>query len=70
MKITSYKDIENALAKTEKDFIDYYLDYWNDFLTIGGYARYYGITENKAAKRISIGRKMFNAPKYKHVWGA
>ena len=50
--------LEAQVEAAATTFQDYYLDWLNDFLTIGGYARYYGITEAKAEQRINIGRKI------------
>lgn len=61
MKIASYKDIDDAIEKTADKFQAYFLDYWNDFLTIEGYARYYSIPMDEANQRINIGRKIHNA---------
>ena len=49
-----------AIAKIKKKADDlfqaYYLDHFNDFLTINGYASYYGIDRAEALERIEIGR--------------
>ena len=61
MSTLTMKQIENTVTATGLKFQNYYLDYLNDFLTIGGYARYYNITETDANKRINIGRKIHEA---------
>lgn len=37
-----------------------YLDYVNNFLTVGKFASYYGISEEKANRLINLGRKIHN----------
>tara|TARA_R110000803_G_scaffold138778_1_gene205546 strand:+ start:1364 stop:1549 length:186 start_codon:yes stop_codon:yes gene_type:complete len=56
----TYKEIETAVENTATQFQNFYLDYLNDFLTVGGYASYYGISEKTANQRINIGRKVHN----------
>ena len=41
--------------------IDAYLDWFNNFLTIAGFARHYGITEQSARQLIKSGREQHNA---------
>lgn len=36
-----------------------FLDYYNDFLSISGFAKYYGIPEKKAKKIIQKGRTVY-----------
>jgi hypothetical protein len=35
-----------------------YIEWFNDFLTIGGYADYYHISDERAERIISLGRKL------------
>ena len=48
-------------TKTEKTPIDqsaeaFFIEWYNDFLTVKGFAAYHGIPENKALKLIEQGR--------------
>jgi len=40
--------------------MDLYGEYWNDFLSLAGFASYRGMTEAKAERVINIGRKLWN----------
>jgi len=40
--------------------IDCYLDYWNDFITIEGYASHYDISCELAENLINTGREFYN----------
>ena len=42
----------------QKQLIEIYLDYVNDFLTIGRFAEYYNLTPNHAKMLLSIGREL------------
>lgn len=44
---------------TEQYYLDSYIDYRNNFLTIGGYADYYHIDYNDAEFIINKGRKIY-----------
>ena len=46
------REINSALHKLEL----FYLDYFNNFITIAKFAEFYGITENKAVTLIAIGQ--------------
>jgi len=35
-----------------------FLDYFNDFLSIAGFAEYYGISETKALRVIKLGKQI------------
>jgi hypothetical protein len=37
-----------------------YLDYFNNFLTVGAFADYYGISDEEAEFVIEVGRKLNN----------
>lgn len=41
-------------------YVELYLDYINNFLTVGRFAEYYGMSENYANHVIEIGRKLNN----------
>ncbi len=43
--------------------IDCYLDFWNDFLTIEGYASHYNISYELAENLINTGREFYNLEK-------
>ena len=58
MTLQSYEDIEHAIEQATRQYEAYYLDYWNNFLTVDGYAKYYGITREEAEQRIKAGRKI------------
>ena len=40
--------------------IDCYLDFWNDFLTVEGYASHYKISYELAENIINTGREFYN----------
>ena len=46
------REVNNALHKLEL----FYLDYFNNFITIAKFAEFYGITEKKAVTLIAIGQ--------------
>ena len=46
------REVNSALHKLEL----FYLDYFNNFITIAKFAEFYGITENKAVTLIAIGQ--------------
>ena len=52
--------VTEAIKGAEKKFESYYLDYFNNFLTYGGYADYYWLEDDEAAKRIDLGRVIHN----------
>ena len=58
MKKLTVKEIKTAVEEAADTFEGYYLDWVNDFLTIEGYAEYYGLELAKAKSRISTGRKI------------
>ena len=37
-----------------------FLDFWNDFLTIEGFADYYWMSDKRAETIITIGRRIYN----------
>lgn len=39
-------------------FVSMYLDYRNNFLTVGAFADYYGISDKNAKRIIDIGRQI------------
>ncbi len=43
---------------TEETLVKIYLDWVNNFLTVGRYAEYYGIDETEALWTITEGRKL------------
>jgi len=46
------REVNSALHKLEL----FYLDYFNNFITIEKFAEFYGITEKKAVTLIAIGQ--------------
>ena len=46
------REVNSALHKIEL----FYLDYFNNFITIAKFAEFYGITEKKAVTLIAIGQ--------------
>ena len=46
------REVNSALHKLEL----FYLDYFNNFITIAKFAEFYGITEKKAVTLIAIGQ--------------
>ncbi|MDJ1139614.1 hypothetical protein [Marinicella marina] len=58
-------DFNKIRALTIQDLIDCYLEYFNDFLTLGGFADAYGLTEDNQKKGmdtakliIDLGRRL------------
>jgi hypothetical protein len=45
---------------SDKQIINLYLDYVNNFLTVKRFANYYNISESRALKIIDKGRKLLN----------
>jgi hypothetical protein len=41
----------------DSEAIKLYLDWWNNFITLGAFADYYGMTEHEALTMINVGRK-------------
>ena len=39
-----------------------YLDWINNFLTIGGFADHYGLTDRQAEILINLAREVYNSP--------
>ncbi len=60
MNIQSYSDIEQAIEATATHYQNLFLDYVNNFISVEGFARYYGYGTEEAEKTISIGRKIHN----------
>lgn len=56
--IPTQKQLEDAADKAVDDFVDMYLDWVNNFLTIEVFAEHYDITIEKANRVINIGRKV------------
>ncbi len=50
------REINSALYKFEL----LYLDYCNNFLTVERFAKFYGISTNKALKLIKLGKEINN----------
>ena len=51
------REINEALWKLEL----FYLDYFNNFITATQFAKFYGISEEKALKLIDIGKTINNS---------
>jgi len=45
---------------TQKQLIDIYLDYRNNFLSVDGYASHYGLPYDLAASLIIYSRELYN----------
>lgn len=52
---------------TEQYYLDSYIDYLNNFLTVGGYADYYHIDYNDAEFIINKGREIYQAKQPKRI---
>lgn len=52
---------------TEQYYLDSYIDYLNNFLTVGGYADYYHIDYNDAEFIIKKGRKIYQDKQPKRI---
>jgi len=51
------REINEALGKLEL----FYLDYFNNFITVTKFAEFYGISEEKALTLIDIGKTINNS---------
>ena len=51
------REVNEALLKLEL----FYLDYFNNFITVKRFAEFYGITEEKALTLIDIGKTINNS---------
>lgn len=49
------------MFKSTQQAIDNYLDYWNNFLTVSGYADYYHKDLEQAQQEINTGRELYHA---------
>ena len=47
---------------TREQLNNVYLDWINNFLTIGGFADYYGLTDEQADILIKLARDVYNSP--------
>lgn len=47
---------------TREKLIELYLDWKNNFLSIGGFADYYGLYDDEANELIRIARKAYERP--------
>ena len=56
--MATYKQLEQLVEASADYCQEMYLDYFNNFLTIEGFADWYGIGEKQAAAIISAGRKI------------
>tara|TARA_R110002012_G_C11622682_1_gene609158 strand:+ start:1637 stop:1840 length:204 start_codon:yes stop_codon:yes gene_type:complete len=56
--MTTYKKLEQQVDASADYFQEMYLDWFNNFLTVEGFADWYGISEERAAVIISAGRKI------------
>ena len=57
----TYSKELRAVEESADYFESLYMDYFNNFLTVAGFAEYYGWSESKAAQFIGIGRKINHA---------
>ena len=60
MQISSYEDIDNSIEIAGDYYQSLFLDYVNNFVTLKGFAHYYGFTLTESERVISIGRKIHN----------
>ena len=56
--MATYKELEQQVEASADYLQEMYLDWVNNFLTIEGFADWYGIGEKRAAVIISAGRKI------------
>lgn len=47
---------------TREQLVNVYLDWYNNFLSIEGYASYYGLTIDEADRLINLARMVSNTP--------
>lgn len=57
-ELYSEKYLEELVEQSATTFQDIYLEWWNDWLTLGGFAAYYDMSVEQANRTISIGRKI------------
>lgn len=55
-----YANVEAQIEASATYFQNMYLDWWNNFVTLEGFARYHGMTLEKANNVIKTGRKVHN----------
>ena len=53
---------------TEQNYIRLYLDYFNNFITVRGFADYYGLSINEAHNIINIGHNYNNGGSLWVTW--
>jgi hypothetical protein len=47
----------------KQKLIEFYLEFWNDFITVGHIAEYHGLTPDECSMLLRIGKKYFNENK-------
>ena len=52
--------LNKFIADNQHDLIAIYLDYINNFITLKGFADYYGVDDNIAYSVIALGRELYN----------
>ena len=45
-----------------EQFAEWYLDYVNNFITVDGFAQYYGLSHDQATKVIALGKELHETP--------
>ena len=53
-----FTDNHEAVLETDKEYIDAYLDWKNDFLTVDGFASHYGWNNEQAIHVIESGNQL------------
>ena len=46
-----------------QQLVNYYLEWWNDFITVKGFAEYHGMAFHRAMNTIEIGKAINNGRK-------
>lgn len=54
------KEIEKSVKTAGNQFVEYYLDWVNNWLTVDAYSEHHGLTESEALQRIRIGKTIHN----------
>jgi hypothetical protein len=45
-----------------EQFVEWYLDFVNNFLTLDGFAEYYGISRDQAEQVVKLGKQIHETP--------
>ena len=52
----------NNILSMREQFAEWYLDFVNNFLTLDGFAEYYGISRDQAEEVVKLGKAIHDTP--------